>query len=105
MEDKGIRLWTNYANMIPSHTHYAVWHVGRLRRIATSVGSGPASELWFHSSAPGVSWSSSLALSFRYPVKGYASDVVLLSPHDVPNPSLSPSHDDVLHAVFIAPGE
>ena len=38
-------------------------------------------------------------------MKGCASDVVLLSPHDVPNPSPSPSHDDVLDAVFIAPGE
>ena len=27
-------------------------------------------------------------------MKGCASDVVLLSPHDVPNPSPSPSHDD-----------
>ena len=26
-----------------THAHYAVWHVGRLRRIATSVGSGPTS--------------------------------------------------------------
>ena len=78
------------------HVQFAVWHLERLRRIATSVGSGPASgsypsvlhglELCLHSSAPGVSWSSPLALSFRCPVKGCASDVVLLSPHDVPNP-------------------
>ena len=35
-------------------------------------------------------------------MKGCASDVVLLSPHDGPNPSSSPSHDDGLHAVLIA---
>ena len=62
-------------------------------------------ELCLHSSAPGVSRSSPLALSFRCPVKGCASDVVLLSPHDVPNPSPSPSHDDGLHAVLIAAGK
>ena len=51
-------------------------------------------EICLHSSAPGVSRSSPLALSFRCPVKGCASDVVLLSPHDVSNPFPSPSHDD-----------
>ena len=44
-------------------------------------------------------------LFFRCSVKGCASDVVLLSPHDVPNPSPSPSHDDGLHAVLIAAGK
>ena len=62
-------------------------------------------ELYFHSSAPRVSWSSPRALSFRCLVKGCASDVVLLSSHDVPNPSPSPSHDDSLHAVLIAAGD
>ena len=38
-------------------------------------------------------------------MKGCASDVVLLSSHDVPNPSPSPSHDDGLHAVLIAAGD
>ena len=38
-------------------------------------------------------------------MKGCASDVVLLSPHDVPNPSPSPSHDDGLHAASIAAGK
>ena len=38
-------------------------------------------------------------------MRGCASDVVLLSPRDVPNPSTSPSHDDSLHAVLIAAGE
>ena len=33
-------------------------------------------------------------------MKGCASDVVLLSPHDVPNPSPSPQHDDGLHTVL-----
>ena len=62
-------------------------------------------ELCHHSSASGVPWSSPLALSFRFLVKGCASDVVLLSTHDVPNPSPSPSHDDGLHAVLIAAGQ
>ena len=51
-------------------------------------------ELCLHSSAPGVSRSSPLTLSFRCPVKGCASDVVLLSPHEVSNPSPPPSHDE-----------
>ena len=38
-------------------------------------------------------------------MKGCASDVVLLSSHDVPNPSPSPSHNDGLHAVLIAAGD
>ena len=38
-------------------------------------------------------------------MKGCASDVVLLSPHYVTNPSPSPSHDDGLHAVLIAAGK
>ena len=58
-----------------------------------------------HRSAPGVSWSSPILLSFRRPMKGCASDIVLLSPPDVPNPSPSPSHDDGLHAFLIAAGE
>ena len=62
-------------------------------------------ELCPHSSAQAVSWSSPLALSFRCPLKDCANDVVLFSPHDVPNPSLSPSHDDGLHAVLIAAGD
>ena len=61
-------------------------------------------ELCLNSSAPGVSWSSALALSFRCPVKSCAGDGVLLSPHDVPNPLPSPSHDDGLHAVLITVG-
>ena len=38
-------------------------------------------------------------------MKGCASDVVMLSPHDVPNPSPSPSYDDGLHAILNAAGE
>jgi len=63
------------------------------------VGSEPASG-WYPRC---VAWP--LLLSFRCLVKGCASDVVLLSPHDVPNPSPSPSHDDGLHAVSIAAGK
>ena len=37
-------------------------------------------------------------------MKGCVSDVILLSPHDVLNPSPSPSHNDGLHAVLIAAG-
>ena len=62
-------------------------------------------ELCLNSLALGVSWSSALALSFMCSVKGCASDGVLLSPHDVPNPLPSPSHDDGLHAVLIAVGK
>ena len=36
-----------------THAHYAVWHVGRLRRIATSVGSGLATG-WYSKC---VAWS------------------------------------------------
>ena len=71
------------------HAHYAVWHLRRLQRIATSVGSGPAygwyprCAAWSWALPPqfgaSVSWSSPLALSFRFPVKGCASDVPALS--------------------------
>ena len=62
-------------------------------------------QLCLDSLASAVSWSSPVALSFRCPVKGCANDVVLLSPRAVPNPSLSPLHDDGLHAVLTAAGE
>ena len=93
-----------------THAHYAVWHEGSpLLSVPGQRLDGTPSmlhglELCLHSSAPGVSWSSPLALSFRCLVRGCASDV-LLSPRDVPNPSTSPSHDDSLHAVLIAAGE
>ena len=43
-----------------THAHYAVWHVGRLRRIAMSVGSGPASG-WYPKC---VAWSWALPPQF-----------------------------------------
>ena len=46
-----------------THAHYAVWHVRRLRRIATSVGSGPASG-WY----PKCVERSILFISFRVEV-------------------------------------
>ena len=62
-------------------------------------------DLCLHSSASAVSRSSPLVLSFRCLIKGCTSDVVLLSPHDVSDPSPSPSHVNGQHAVLIAAGE
>ena len=43
-----------------THAHYAVWHVGWLQRIATSVGAGPASG-WYPKC---VAWSWALPPQF-----------------------------------------
>ena len=43
-----------------THAHYIAWHVGRLRRTATCVSSGPASG-WYPKC---VAWSSALPRQF-----------------------------------------